>query len=456
MPTPSSFLDIMPRLKKQFLALLLLPGLLLASVVVVPLFLEMNRPPEGHGTMDSVAIYVAADPSQSLVFATDKDDNFVEVHHLATNTFVGKIGGTGTGAGQLQYPNGVGVAYGVPTGSGNKDLLFVVERDNHRVSIFSLPDRSFLAHFGVGDLVEPYGVAFYWEGNELQAWITENDPTPDRVYVYRFIPEGTGIKGVLSFSFPASGSLESLVIDAVAQRALICDEIGERDVMAFDLQGNLITRFGKGLFANQPEGLVIYDLGDGEGYIIVSDQNVQPYAEYEVFDRKTYRSLGHFSGETKTTDGIALTQAALPRLPRGSFYAMHSDDVVHVYDWAEIAKALNLGTKIISPRARPTGVDTRPQTLPTAFGLLSNSPNPFNPATTIRYRLDRSTPVRLEIYSPNGERIANLVDGVQAPGMYEVQWQGRNESGAAVASSVYFVRLAIQQESHWRKIMLLK
>ena len=446
----------MSKLNRQILAVLLLPGLVLSGAVVVPLFLEMHRPPEGHGTMDSVAIYVAADPGESLVFATDKDDSFVEMHNPVTNTFVGKIGGTGTGAGQLQYPNGVGVAYNVPTGSGKKDLLFVVERDNHRVSIFSLPERKFLAHFGVGDLVEPYGVAFYWEGNELQAWITETDTTPDRVYVYRIVPEGASIKGVLSFSFETAGRLESIVIDPVAKRALICDEILERDIMVYDLQGNLITRFGKGLFANQPEGLVIYDLGNGEGYIIVSDQNVEPFAEYEVFDRKTYRSLGHFSGETKTTDGIALTQAALPNLPQGSFYAMHSDDVVHIYNWVEIAKALNLGTKVISPRPTTTVGTEAQHTVPEGFEVLTNYPNPFNPSTTIKYQVAQLAPVQLEIYSAQGKRIAGLVNVVQAPGTYEIPWQGRDEAGAAVASAIYFVRLAVPQGNYWRKVMFLK
>ncbi len=443
----------MIKLKQKLLPVLLIPGLAFSSAVVIPLFLEMKRPPEGHGTMDSIAIYVAENPNQSLIFATDKDDNFVEVHNPVTNTFLGKIGGTGAGPGQLQYPNGVGVAYGVLTGSGRKDLLFVVERDNHRVSIFSLPERKFITHFGVGDLVEPYGVAFYWNGSELQAWITETDATPDRVFVYRIVPDGAGLKGILNYSFATAGRLESIAIDAAAKRALICDEIIERDVMVYDLLGNLITRFGKGLFANQPEGVAVYDLGNGEGYIIVSDQNVEPFAEYEVFDRKTYRALGHFSGATKTTDGIALTQAALPNLPQGSFYAMHSDDVVHIYNWADIAKALNLDTKIISPR---TAVEERPQAPPTDFEILSNYPNPFNPATTIKYRVERLAQVRLEIYSSKGDRITGLMNEMQAPGQYQIIWEGRNDLGEAVASGIYFVRLAVEREAYSHKIMLMK
>lgn len=439
--------------KTFFFLLLLVPPAVLAGIaVIVPLFAELSEPPQGHGTMDSIALYVASDPNQSLVFVTDKDESFIEVHNPVTLQYLDKIGGAGSAAGKLLYPNGVGVAYGVTTGSGKKDLLFIVERDNHRVSIFSLPDKNFVAHFGASDLAQPYGIAFYWKGSELQAWITETDTSPDRVYVYRILPEGAGVKGVLDFSFPTAGYLESIVMDPVSQRALICDEGDGHDVMVYDLQGNLITRFGQGLFVDEPEGIVIYDLGNGEGYIIVSDQNANP-TEYEVFDRKTYQSLGSFSGPTRTTDGIALTQAALPNLPNGSFYAMHSDDVVHIYDWADIASALHLQTKVISPR---TAVAEPRVEVPRDFGVLSNYPNPFNPSTTIRYRVDQLAAVRLEIFTLRGERVIGLVNATQAPGEYRIVWEGRAENGRKAATGVYWMRLLVGESSFKRKVTLLK
>ncbi|NUO82344.1 hypothetical protein HUU05_19900 [candidate division KSB1 bacterium] len=446
---------------KTFLFILLLvPLALLAGMhVIVPLFAELGAPPEGHGTMDSVALYVAADPSQSLVFVTDKDESYVEMHNPVTRQYVGRIGGAGDEAGKLLYPNGVGVAYGVQTGSGKKDLLFVVERDNHRVSVFSLPDKNFIAHFGASALEQPYGIACYWKGNELQAWITETEPSPDRVYVYRILPEGAGVKGVLALQFETAGYLESIVIDPVAQRALICDEGDGHDVMVYDLQGNLITRFGNGLFVDEPEGLALYDLGNGAGYIIVSDQNAEP-TEYEVFDRKTYQALGHFSGPTTTTDGLTLTQAALPNLPSGSFYAMHSDDVVHIYDWAEIATAMNLQTRVISPR---TAVAEMRAETPRDFEVLSNYPNPFsvsgafgNPSTTIRYQVDRLVPVQLEIFTLTGERVRRLVNAEQAPGQYRVAWNAQSDHGQRVATGVYWMKLRVGEVVHLRKALLVK
>ncbi len=325
---------------KQFAALVLL-----AATVSVPIVYETNLPPDGNGTMDSVAIWVAPDPSQSLLFMTDKSRDYLEVHNAATNTYWGRIGGTGSGNGQLNYPNGVGVAYGVNTGVGVKDVVFAVERDNHRVSAFMLPEQTFLGSFGSTQLGEPYGIAFYWQGSQLQAWVTDNDGSQDRTYVFDIAPTATGITGNLNFSFATAGTLESIVIDPVSQRALLCDEAAG-NVMVYNLQGNFIQRFGVGLFVDDPEGIVIYDTGGGAGYLIVADQNASP-TQFEVFDRQTYQYLGNFTGPTTGTDGIALTQRPLPNLPSGSFYAIDSDRTTHAYSWAAIANAMGLQIVVI-------------------------------------------------------------------------------------------------------------
>lgn len=326
------------------LVLLMSPlALAFGLTVTVPLFYEMPLPPDGSGTMDSIAIWVAPDPDSSIVFVTDKSRDVLELHNPVSNTFIGRIGGTGTGPGQLTRPNGVAVADSVPYAGGLTAVVITVERDNDRVSIFSLPELQFLGHFGVGDLDKPYGIAIYWKDGQLQAWITSTGTSPDRVYVYNIVPDGQGLTGVLDYYFPVDAVLESLVIDPVSERALICDEGAGSDVMVYTLDGQLVDRFGHGRIVDDPEGIAIYDLGDGKGYIIVADQNASP-TEFEVFDRQTYGWIGNFSGPTTGTDGVALCEKPLPNLPYGSFYALHSDDRVHVYSWADIATALNLST----------------------------------------------------------------------------------------------------------------
>ena len=74
--------------------------------------------------------------------------------------------------------------------------------------------------------------------------------------------------------------------------------------------------------------------------------------------------------------------------------------------------------------------------------LYPNRPNPFNASTRIAYSLAAGGRVRLEIYNVLGQAQQTLVDQVQAAGVYQVSWNGRDQRGAAVAAGVYLVRLS--------------
>jgi hypothetical protein len=74
-------------------------------------------------------------------------------------------------------------------------------------------------------------------------------------------------------------------------------------------------------------------------------------------------------------------------------------------------------------------------------GLLGNSPNPFNPTTSIRYALRGDSYVVLSVYDLAGREVMTLVDGAQAPGLHSILWDGRSRDGNAVASGVYVYRI---------------
>jgi hypothetical protein len=81
------------------------------------------------------------------------------------------------------------------------------------------------------------------------------------------------------------------------------------------------------------------------------------------------------------------------------------------------------------------------QTLPAAFALHANAPNPFNPSTTIFYDLPEPREVRLEIFDVVGKRVRTLVHERQLAGSYSVVWDGRDENAQAVASGIYLYQL---------------
>jgi hypothetical protein len=73
--------------------------------------------------------------------------------------------------------------------------------------------------------------------------------------------------------------------------------------------------------------------------------------------------------------------------------------------------------------------------------LGQNSPNPFNPTTTIRYELGAPGNVTLRVYDLRGRVVRTLVDANRASGPHSVVWDGRDDRGIRAASGVYFYRL---------------
>ena len=93
--------------------------------------------------------------------------------------------------------------------------------------------------------------------------------------------------------------------------------------------------------------------------------------------------------------------------------------------------------------------------------LLRNYPNPFNPETWIPYRLAEDAFVTLTIYDTAGRVVRSIDVGYKPAAAYEsrskaIYWDGRNEFGEQVASSVYFYHLSAGDYSATRKMLIVK
>jgi hypothetical protein len=88
--------------------------------------------------------------------------------------------------------------------------------------------------------------------------------------------------------------------------------------------------------------------------------------------------------------------------------------------------------------------------------LLQNVPNPFNPATAIRYEIVETVPVSLRIYDVRGALVRVLFEGQRPPGRYKEAWNGVSDRGDRVASGVYFYRLTTPGFKQTKKMVLLK
>ncbi|MCK4539135.1 MAG: T9SS type A sorting domain-containing protein, partial [Candidatus Krumholzibacteria bacterium] len=104
--------------------------------------------------------------------------------------------------------------------------------------------------------------------------------------------------------------------------------------------------------------------------------------------------------------------------------------------------------------AEITGEET-PDT-PAAAYLSQNYPNPFNPSTTIEFGLAEASPVSLNIYDAAGRLVRVIIDETLPAAHYSEVWDGKDGSGKAVASGVYFYRLNTKTFSENRKMILLR
>lgn len=92
-----------------------------------------------------------------------------------------------------------------------------------------------------------------------------------------------------------------------------------------------------------------------------------------------------------------------------------------------------------------------PGIMPSGFQLDEAYPNPFNPATTIRFHILTTEHISLRIFDQLGREVAKLVDGRTLSGQYQVQWDGSQHPSGA-----YFCRLQTEQRIETTKLLLLK
>lgn len=95
--------------------------------------------------------------------------------------------------------------------------------------------------------------------------------------------------------------------------------------------------------------------------------------------------------------------------------------------------------------------------LPLVFGLMQNSPNPFNPMTTLSYDVPSTGgEVDITVYNTLGRRVTTLVSGHHDAGTYLITWNGRDEADRKLASGLYFARMVAPGFASTRKMLLLK
>jgi hypothetical protein len=112
--------------------------------------------------------------------------------------------------------------------------------------------------------------------------------------------------------------------------------------------------------------------------------------------------------------------------------------------------------RVLTTRGLGNGASV-PDGAPAPLVLLrQNTPNPFNPVTTITYQLKEARGVELQIYDAGGHLVRRLVSGPEEVGDHAVTWDGQDVRGFAAPSGAYFYRLEAGDFVETKKMLLMK
>jgi hypothetical protein len=122
-----------------------------------------------------------------------------------------------------------------------------------------------------------------------------------------------------------------------------------------------------------------------------------------------------------------------------------------------VAAAVLVG-ELLTLFNHPGGGVPSPVPSPSRIGIFDPqvTPNPLNPATTVRFTLGTDGPVQVRIMNLRGEVVRTLYDGWLAAGDQRVPWDGRTDDGSTAASGIYFVDVRGNGTRLAMKMALLK
>ncbi len=193
---------------------------------------------------------------------------------------------------------------------------------------------------------------------------------------------------------------------------------------------------------------------------------------------RNYDALGNAGSAIRTHQ---YTHSTKPGLSRGAIVMNRSNSgawntIMQSHPWGDIrdnagvpaanpperillAKVLN-GVLPVACLSAPTPTGTGEDAaldVPRTTVLYPNIPNPFNPATRIRFDLAEDGRVVLRIYDVAGRRVRTLLDEDMAAGHNRsVVWNGLDDDGQRASSGVYFYRLDAGGKSLTRKLVVMK
>ena len=301
------------------------------------------------GKADEVGIWVDRhDPIRSVIIGNDKAPmGALYVYDLRGN-FVHR-------SPYLNEPVGVSVRYDIPLSNGKTvDIVACGLRSTNQVKVFSIdPQTRELSDITTEEGIltgferDTYGLCLYkrLKDGKLFAFVSRKET--DNIHQILLQDDGKGkIKGTLIREFGLKDQksfVEGMIADDEYGYLYCSDE--RNAILKYHADPTInrdpfIQAFGvaDGIRGDR-EGLALYKMSKGQGYLVVSSQGDSTFKIYQRAGKNKFVKTAALHGVWKT-DGIAITSQSIPPYyPTGVFVA-HNDKENNfaLFDWYSFSR----------------------------------------------------------------------------------------------------------------------
>ncbi|MBT3825824.1 MAG: DUF1565 domain-containing protein [Candidatus Marinimicrobia bacterium] len=181
----------------------------------------------------------------------------------------------------------------------------------------------------------------------------------------------------------------------------------------------------------------VFGVGPGENHTVIwADGNIDLNPVFNAFYQ-----------------GDFYLQETSPCIDMGtSLFIWNNDTLLYLESGEYVYDAPDIGV-FESPYA--VGIHDE-NLMPEEFALHQNFPNPFNPATLIRYELPQRADVSIIVYDIMGQQIVSLVSENQSAGYHSIKWNGKDRLGHQASTGMYLYVIHASDFAQTRKMLLLK
>ncbi len=254
----------------------------------------------------------------------------------------------------------------------------------------------------------------------------------DRVDIYD-IATNTWSVGT---SHPIAAQTEAVVHNGMIYTMGGFDGTVRDEIYGYDIANDTWTQIGTMPYPTSAHKLEVFN-----DYIyVVSDYaDVDRLMRYSITDGSWIEYESNFIGRRHCSTAIADNKL---------YIIAGNSNKDGFWQYYNISQSIDLSDVV--------SVASNQAVLPTQVELKQNFPNPFNPTTSIRFFLDRTSDVELTIHNLKGQQVRDLQSARMALGEYEIIWDGRNDSGKALASGQYMYTLKAGGQVLTRSMVLLR